>query len=127
MKENAAKTRPDGMPVGVPFTAENQPEGRGRPKGSVSPKAELQKLLTIVLKGEVNPLTDLPEDMPAGRKVALNLLLKAVADNDLNAIKQVFENIDGKPAQAVSIAGTDGGPIETVTTINLNFVKPTER
>ncbi|MGY4177666.1 hypothetical protein ACVIHH_002957 [Bradyrhizobium sp. USDA 4518] len=38
-----------------------------RPKGSVSPKAELQKLMDIVLKGEINPLTDLPEDMPAGR------------------------------------------------------------
>lgn len=39
--------------------------------------AELQKIMDIVLKGEMNPLTDLTEDMPVGRKVALNLALKA--------------------------------------------------
>lgn len=37
------------MPVGIPFTSENQPEGRGRPKGSHSLKTILRRLLDTKL------------------------------------------------------------------------------
>ena len=125
---SAAALREDGIPVGTPFKAGQSGNPVGRPKGSVSPKAELQKLLNIVLKGEINPLTDMPEDMPAGRKVALNLLLKAVADSDLNAIKQVIENIDGKPAQALNIGGQDGdNPVQLDNTLRVEVVYPKVR
>lgn len=94
------------MPFPNPDTQFKQGESgnpNGRPKGAVSIKAELQKLMEIVLKGEINPLTDLPEDMPTGRKIALNLAMKAVADADLKAIQLALEHLDGKPQQNVDM------------------------
>lgn len=108
----------------IPWKAGQSGNPNGKPKGAVSVKAELRKLMDIILKGEVNPLTDLPEDMPTGRKIALNLAMKAVADGDLGAIKTIIEHLDGKAGESLAISGPDGGPVETVSTITLNFVKP---
>lgn len=38
------------MPVGIPFTKDNQPDGRGRPKGLRNSKTILTELLQIVEK-----------------------------------------------------------------------------
>jgi hypothetical protein len=84
----------------------------GRPVGAVSVKAELRKLMDIILEGEDNPLTQLPENMPAGRKVALNLAMKAIADGDLGAIRTIIDHLDGKPSESLEIAGKGGGPIQ---------------
>lgn len=109
---SAAARRKDGMPVGTPFQPGQSDNPAGRAKGSVSVKAELQKLMDIVIKGELNPLTDLPEDMPVGRKIALNLALAAVADNKLDAIKTVIEHLDGKPAQALNLGGQEDNHVD---------------
>ncbi|OLP47524.1 hypothetical protein BJF91_03720 [Allorhizobium taibaishanense] len=74
--------RPDGRPVGTPFPKGVSGNPAGRPVGAVSIKAELQKLLQTVIKGEFNALTEEIEGMPVCRKIALNLVLKAVADGD---------------------------------------------
>ncbi|TBH23631.1 hypothetical protein ELG64_09000 [Rhizobium leguminosarum] len=108
----AAARRPDGMPVGTPFPKGVSGNPDGRKPGSVSIKAELQKLIDLTIKGEINPLTDEPEEnMPVGRKIALNLVMKAVADNDMWAIKQILENLEGKPHQAVNIGGQEDNPV----------------
>jgi hypothetical protein len=112
MSENADKTRegfrPDGLPVGVPFSSTNQPENPGRKPNGASPKEELKRLLKIVLKGEWNEFAGEHEDMPVARKLALNLLNQAVVENKLDAIKTAFEHVDGKPAQALNLGGQDG-------------------
>jgi hypothetical protein len=77
----------------------------GRPEGAVSIKAELRRLLELTLKNEPNFLTEECENMPVGRKVALNLLSKAIVDGDLKAIQMALEHIDGKPSQDVTSAG----------------------
>jgi hypothetical protein len=80
------------MPVGVPCIAENKPKGRGRPKGSVSLKTHLRKLLDTNLLNEPAPLVEgTSRDMAAGEKMMLNLVVKAVADASMNAIKTVLE------------------------------------
>jgi hypothetical protein len=77
-----------------------------RKPGSVSIKAELQKLLNLTLKGEHNPLTDeIEADMPVGRKIALNMILKAVAEADAWLAMRIMEQLDGKPAQALNVGG----------------------
>jgi hypothetical protein len=91
---------------GVKFEAGQSGNPNGRPTGAVSVKAELRKLMDIILQGEINPLTDLPEDMPTGRKIALNLAMKAVADGDLGAIKTIMEHIDGKATERIEHSGT---------------------
>lgn len=98
----------------------------GRPVGSVSVKAELQKLVNIILKGEFNHLSGETEDMPVGRKVALNLLDKALADADLNAIGKVLEHLDGKPAQAINLGGQEDNPVQVESKLQVELVRPKE-
>lgn len=118
--KSAANRRKDGIPVGVPFQPGQSGNPAGRPKGSVSVRAELQKLMDTVIKGEHNFLTDETEDMPAGRKVALNLASKAIADGDLLAITKVLEHLDGKPAQAVNVGGQDDNPVQHTFTLKID-------
>lgn len=94
----------------------------GKPVGAVSVKAELRKLMEIILEGEINPLNDLPENMPAGRKVALNLAMKAIADGDLGAIKTIIEHLDGKAGESVAISGPEGKPIQ----LQVGWMEPSQ-
>jgi hypothetical protein len=71
MKKNsgeAAAKRPDGLPVGIPFSRAKSGNPAGRPKDSISIKAELQKIIDLTNKNERNPFTDEVEDMQVGRK-----------------------------------------------------------
>lgn len=106
--------------MGKPFEAGKSGNPAGRPKGYFSIKAEIEKLMNIVLKGEVNPLTELAEDMPVNRKIALNLVIKAVVDGDLSAIREVKDTLDGKPAQAVNIGGQDDNPVQHTFTLKID-------
>ena len=101
------------MPVGRPFQPGQSGNPNGRPEGAVSIKTELRRLLEITLKNEHNFLSDECENMPASRKVALNLLSKAIVDGDLKAIQMALEHIDGKPNQDL----TSGGKAIQGTTI----------
>ncbi len=60
-----------------PFSKGKSGNPDGRPFGSVSIKAEPQKLIQIIVTDEVKPLTQQPEDIPVGRKIALNLIMTA--------------------------------------------------
>jgi hypothetical protein len=117
----AADRRPDGMPVGTPFRKGTSGNSKGRKPGSVSIKAELQKLLDMTLKGEVNPLTAKAEDnMPVGRKIAIKLVTKAATDGDVWAAFRIMEHLDGKPAQDVNLGGQDDNPIQTTFTLKID-------
>lgn len=56
------------------------------------------------------------------RKVAAALLDKAIAQ-DLTAVKETRDTLDGKPVQAVEASGPDGGPIESVSRIERVIVE----
>lgn len=115
------------MPKGTPFPKGTSGNPAGRKPGSVSIKAELQKLLDIVLKGEHNPLTDATEDMPVGRKIALNMIIKAVADGDAWTAIRIMEQLEGKPAQAVNLGGQDGeNPVEISSKLTVELVRAKE-
>lgn len=55
------------------------------------------------------------------RKIAAALLDKATAQ-DLVAIKETRDTLDGKPVQATELSGPDGGPIETKNKLEIGFV-----
>lgn len=52
------------------------------------------------------------EDAKALRDIAKALIGKA-RDGDIQAIREIADRLDGKPAQALEHTGQDGGPIET--------------
>jgi hypothetical protein len=74
----AAERRKDGMPVGTLFQLGLSGNPAGRPQGHFSI-----------------------------RKIALNLVMKAVAGGDLAAIWDVRDTIDGKPTQALNLGGQE--------------------
>jgi molecular chaperone GrpE (heat shock protein) len=63
-------------------------------------------------------------DLNHGLDTLAEKLVDAVANGDLQAIKELGDRIDGKPAQAIT--GADGGPLETrnVTEIVTRGVVP---
>jgi hypothetical protein len=103
------------------FSSSKQPTKNGRPKGSVSIKAELQKILDMTLK-EINPLTLEEEpDVPVGRKIAFNLNKKAAADVDTWSVLKIMEHLDGKPPQDVNLGGQgDDNFVQTVFTLKID-------
>ena len=105
-----------------PFKKGQSGNPAGRPPGSVSVKAELQKLVNIMLKNEHNPLSDEVEaEMPVGRKIALNLAVDAAEGNPFS-INRVMEYLDGKPHQTstTELTGKDGGPVQLESASNLS-------
>lgn len=52
------------------------------------------------------------------RKIASVVVEKAM-QGETWAIQEVANRFDGKPAQAVEVSGADGGPLETVSRIEL--------
>jgi len=53
------------------------------------------------------------------RAIAKELITKAL-DGDMQAIKEMGDRIDGKPAQA--IIGEDGGPLQAAITVSFKAV-----
>lgn len=49
-------------------------------------------------------------------------LVDAADGGDLQALKEIGDRIDGKPAQAIAVTGEDGGPVRTSLTVE--FVGP---
>lgn len=118
-RESTGKVGKGNPPVETRFKSGQSGNPKGRPKGSVSVKAELQKIIDLEIKGEHNPFTDQIEDMPVGRKIALNIAIKA-ADGDMLACKDVRDTIDGKPAQAVNIGGREDNPLQHTFTLKID-------
>lgn len=118
--ENAAKTRPDGMPVGTPFTSDRQPEGRGRPKGAISLETRIKRILEEGV--------ELPESLKAvirnqcgGDKNAADAMIIVgilqALQGDSGWFGKIMEHGYGKPLARAELTGKDGGKIEHDVTI----------
>lgn len=123
--KNAGKTRPDGMPVGTPFSSEYQPEHNGRPKGP-----SLGTLIKRYLDGDEK----LPEaieatiraavgaDKKAGEAMIIAGMLQALQGNEAWA-KLLWSYSDGKPTDNLAVTGKDGGPIA----MTISWQEPSEK
>lgn len=86
-----------------------------RPKGSENKDKPFRDALRLAInesEGDVKKL----------RKVAEALIAKAV-DGDVQAIREIGDRLDGKPAQAIVGGDDDDAPIRVVSRIEL--VAPT--
>lgn len=84
-----------------------------RPAGSPNKDKPFREALRIELAalGEDDPKTL--------RRLARKLLETAAKDDGLQAIKEVADRLDGKPAQAIVGGDEDDNPIALVTRIEL--------
>jgi hypothetical protein len=73
------------------FTSDYQPKKNGRKKGSLNMTTILKRYLSGKIEGKELPAKDL---------VALKLIKKAL-EGDTNAMKYIFDRIDGKPTEKV--------------------------
>lgn len=89
------------------FTAENQPEGRGRPLGSKSRSTILRKWLEAELD-IVNPITKDKERGTVEDEVILALITKA-RKGDVSALKEVLDTMYGKLSDKTELSSA--GPI----------------
>lgn len=116
--------RPDGMPVGTPFKPGQSGNPNGLPKGYISLKTHLKNILNTRLTNEPDLLMEgEARDMTAAEKMMMNLVVKAVADSDLNAIRTILEHLKGKPAQSLNLGGQgDDNPVVTRGQLTVTLV-----
>ena len=94
--------------------------GPGRPPGLENKDKPFREALRM----EIAALGE--DDPKALRGLARNLLrMAAMTEDSLQAIKEVADRLDGKPAQAVS--GDDENPIEVLHRIERVIVDPQNR
>jgi hypothetical protein len=91
------------------FSSDYQPEHDRAEAGRASGKA---RRLTRALEVELDRVLDDPEHKGVdSRFVIAKKLAQLARGGDLQAIREVFDRVDGKPTQAVEHAGHDGGPL----------------
>ena len=78
----------------------------GRPKGSYS----LTSLVKRLLQDDSITLKD-GSKIPAGEALTKKILIQAL-DGDVQALKLIWNYVDGMPSQHNIHTGQDGGPIE---------------
>lgn len=81
------------------FTSENQPEGRGRPKGSLSLKTIIRHILEQGITDENGDKTTI------GYVMNKKIVDKAMA-GDVSAFKSICDRLEGLPQQSVKQENT---------------------
>lgn len=71
-------------------------------------------------------LAALGEDSKALRSIARSLIA-AASEGKMDAIKEIGDRMDGKPAQAIIGGDEDDPAIKTITQIELIGVRPTDQ
>jgi hypothetical protein len=74
----------------------------GRPKGSENKDKPFREALRLELASR-------GKDLKALRVIAAGLIDRAATDNA--AAREIADRLDGKPAQALEVGGTGGGPV----------------
>jgi hypothetical protein len=49
----------------------------------------------------------------------MDALLEKALSGDVQAIREVFDRVDGKAPQDINVGGQDGNPVESITRIEL--------
>jgi hypothetical protein len=76
------------------FTKDNQPEGKGRPKGSLNTKTILSRFFNFEME-QTNPFTKELEKMTVKELMSLVQIKKAM-EGDLPAYKELLDREEGK-------------------------------
>jgi len=91
-KKNPTKARP-GMVTAPPFSTTNQPEGRGRPKGSLSITNHLKKLLSENKEKEAIELS--------------RAIIKHAKAGKAPYASMIIDRVDGVLKQEIEFSGLD--------------------
>jgi len=81
------------------FTSDNQPEGRGRPKGALSVKTTLKQLLESEI--DWKDLAGKPSRLQALDAMLGEQIRKAIKEGDTGAFSAILDRLEGKPRQEI--------------------------
>jgi hypothetical protein len=90
----------------TPFTSENQPENRGRPKGSVNRSTIAKKWLSVETTDK-NPITQIEEKLDQADLIILNMIKEARAGN-VQAANLLLDSAFGKLTQPTDVTVSQG-------------------
>lgn len=108
------------------FTADRQPENRGRKPGVPSTAARLRRFLEVLQKTE-NPVTKELEELTVAEQMDLQQLSKALK-GDTAAWEKILDRLEGKAKQKTEHSGPDGGAIEVArTVVQIKYRAPQDR
>lgn len=85
------------------FSKENQPENKGRPKGSLSTKTIFNKFLNLEMD-QLNPFTKELEKMTVQELMALVQIKKAL-EGDLQSYKEITDRYEGQVTKVIENTG----------------------
>lgn len=95
--------------------------GNGRPKGSFSINDTLRKLLDEQIS---KTFPEFAKDPTLKKKKGYEVLARKIIidalKGDTITLKELWQQLEGKPAQNINHGGQEGNPIE----INVNHVRP---
>jgi len=117
----------NGAKDGKPFTKDNQPVNRGRKSTKFLTDLltkELKVKKDVTIKGidtETGKEVTIRVPMP-NREVLIQALLRQAAKGNINAIREVFDRVEGKPNQAIDL--TSKG--ESVATSPIFQIQPVQ-
>ena len=101
MAEEPIKTGENRNPDGT-FGPGNNANPKGRPKGSVSiADAIRRELENYPIDKDGNTSKQNYAEL-----IAKRLLVKALTDKDISAIREIIDRVDGKPRQSVDLGGS---------------------
>lgn len=88
--------------------------------GNANSGKRQEKLFRDALRRELAAKGD---DSFALRKIAANLIDKAMEEADFQSIREIADRLDGKPAQAI-VGGDEGEELRIITEIRNIIVDP---
>jgi hypothetical protein len=94
------------------FSSENQPAGRGRPKGSLNFRTVYKRYLKQLVNIEDKDGNTL--EIPAIDALVIRVLENAIKTGDSLAAERISNRVDGFPLQ--SIENTNKTPLEVIYT-----------
>lgn len=105
-----------------------KPGQTGNPLGNALDRHSTKTLtakLRDLLDEEIDykDLTNTKKKMKISDALLSSLMAKALFKQDMQAIKVIYERLEGAPSQDLNIGGQDGNPVQ-ITEIIMNHVKP---
>ena len=95
-----------------PFTSENQPANRGRPKGSLNRATIIKKWAKVKTQRKDPSTGDVIEVSLLDNAVIGQLL--AAAEGNTAAFKELQDSLHGKITEKQEISGPEGAPLTVI-------------
>lgn len=90
-----------------PFKKGQSGNPAGKPKGTKNFKTLFNKYLDVKLNAGMDEFNESGQPQKARDILVINLIKNAVIDNDMYAIREILDRVEGKPIQSTIVENID--------------------